>query len=55
MLLGVPRRNVPLMPLVMTLAAVGIAWLWVTVGGWIAQRASSRKKPPPMAEKAPAE
>jgi 4-amino-4-deoxy-L-arabinose transferase-like glycosyltransferase len=38
LLLAVPRRNVPLMPLVLTLAAAGAAWLAVVAGGWIAER-----------------
>jgi 4-amino-4-deoxy-L-arabinose transferase-like glycosyltransferase len=42
LLLAVPRRNVPLMPLVMALAATGGAWLALTVGGWLAER----RRPP---------
>jgi hypothetical protein len=42
LLLAVPRRNVPLMPLVMVLAATGGAWLSLTVGGWIAERRHPR-------------
>jgi hypothetical protein len=38
LLLAVPRRNVPLMPLVLTLAACGVAWLSLTVGAWLAER-----------------
>ena len=38
LLLAVPRRNVPLMPLVVTLAACGGAWLWLTAGSWLAER-----------------
>jgi 4-amino-4-deoxy-L-arabinose transferase-like glycosyltransferase len=38
LLLAVPRRNVPLMPLVLTLAACGAAWLSLTVSGWVAER-----------------
>jgi hypothetical protein len=38
LLLAVPRRNVPLMPLVMVLAATGAAWLALTIGGWLAER-----------------
>jgi hypothetical protein len=38
LLLAVPRRNVPLMPLVLTLAACGGAWLALTAGGWLAER-----------------
>jgi dolichyl-phosphate-mannose-protein mannosyltransferase len=45
LLLAVPRRNVPLMPLVMTLAAAGGAWLGLVVGGWIAERRGARAKP----------
>ncbi len=40
LLLAVPRRNVPLMPLVLTLAACGGAWLSLTVGSWLAERRS---------------
>ncbi len=36
LLLGVPRRNVPLMPFVMILVGVGATWIWVTAGGWLA-------------------
>jgi zinc transporter ZupT len=42
LLLAVPRRNVPLMPLVLTLAAAGAAWLGIVVGGWIAERRHKR-------------
>jgi hypothetical protein len=42
LLLAVPRRNVPLMPLVLTLAAAGAAWLSVVAGGWLAQRRAIR-------------
>jgi 4-amino-4-deoxy-L-arabinose transferase-like glycosyltransferase len=42
LLLAVPRRNVPLMPLVLTLAAAGGAWLTLVVGGWIAERRRPR-------------
>jgi 4-amino-4-deoxy-L-arabinose transferase-like glycosyltransferase len=42
LLLAVPRRNVPLMPLVLTLAAAGAAWLGLVVGGWIAERRHKR-------------
>jgi 4-amino-4-deoxy-L-arabinose transferase-like glycosyltransferase len=38
LLLAVPRRNVPLMPLVFALAAVGAVWLALLVGGWLAER-----------------
>ena len=38
LLLAVPRRNVPLMPLVLTLAAAGAVWLAITAGGWLAER-----------------
>jgi 4-amino-4-deoxy-L-arabinose transferase-like glycosyltransferase len=37
LLLAVPRRNVPLMPLVLTLAACGGAWLSLTVAAWLAE------------------
>ena len=43
LLLAVPRRNVPLMPLVLTLAAVGGAWLWLTAGAWLAERRARRR------------
>jgi hypothetical protein len=45
LLLAVPRRNVPLIPLVVTLAAVGGAWLSLTVGGWVAERRRARRPP----------
>jgi hypothetical protein len=48
LLLAVPRRNVPLMPLVMTLAAAGGAWLSLVVGGWITERRGARAKPPAL-------
>jgi 4-amino-4-deoxy-L-arabinose transferase-like glycosyltransferase len=38
LLLAVPRRNVPLLPLVFALAAVGVVWLALVVGGWLAER-----------------
>jgi hypothetical protein len=38
LLLAVPRRNVPLMPLVLALAAAGAVWLALVVGGWISER-----------------
>jgi zinc transporter ZupT len=38
LLLAVPRRNVPLMPLVLALAAAGAVWLALVAGGWIAER-----------------
>lgn len=41
LLLAVPRRNVPLMPLVLTLAAAGAVWLAITAGGWLAERRRS--------------
>jgi 4-amino-4-deoxy-L-arabinose transferase-like glycosyltransferase len=44
LLLAVPRRNVPLIPLVMALAATGGAWLTLTVGGWIAERRRPRTR-----------
>jgi 4-amino-4-deoxy-L-arabinose transferase-like glycosyltransferase len=43
LLLAVPRRNVPLIPLVVTLAAVGGAWISLTVGGWVAERRRARR------------
>ncbi len=42
LLLAVPRRNVPLMPLVLTLAAAGATWLSIVIGGWIAERRRPR-------------
>jgi 4-amino-4-deoxy-L-arabinose transferase-like glycosyltransferase len=44
LLLAVPRRNVPLMPLVLTLAATGAVWLSLAVGGWIAERRRPRAR-----------
>src|SRR6266516_188550 len=49
LLLAVPRRNVPLMPLVLTLAAAGAAWLALVVGGWIAER----RRPPAQGQAVP--
>jgi Dolichyl-phosphate-mannose-protein mannosyltransferase len=43
LLLAVPRRNVPLMPLVLTLAAAGAVWLALTAGGWLAERRRGRR------------
>jgi hypothetical protein len=45
LLLAVPRRNVPLMPLVLTLAAAGATWLSIVVGGWIGERRGARAGP----------
>jgi hypothetical protein len=45
LLLAVPRRNVPLMPLVLTLAAAGATWLSLVVGGWIGARRGARTRP----------
>ena len=47
LLLAVPRRNVPLMPLVLTLAAAGAVWLALTAGAWLAERrrAGGRARP----------
>jgi 4-amino-4-deoxy-L-arabinose transferase-like glycosyltransferase len=42
LLLAVPRRNVPLMPLVLTLAAAGVVWLAITAGGRLAERRRGR-------------
>jgi hypothetical protein len=42
LLLAVPRRNVPLMPLVLTLAAAGATWLSLVIGGWISERRRPR-------------
>jgi hypothetical protein len=52
LLLAVPRRNVPLMPLVMALAATGGAWLALTVGGWIAERRHPRAARPGIRKRA---
>jgi hypothetical protein len=38
LLLAVPRRNVPLIPLVCALAATGGAWLVLTAHAWLAER-----------------
>jgi 4-amino-4-deoxy-L-arabinose transferase-like glycosyltransferase len=38
LLLAVPRRNVPLIPLVCALAAGGGYWLVLTANGWLAER-----------------
>lgn len=46
LLLAVPRRNVPLMPLVLALAATGVAWITLTAGGWLAERRRARGAPP---------
>jgi ABC-type Mn2+/Zn2+ transport system permease subunit len=40
LLLAVPRRNVPLIPLVCVLAATGGAWLVLTAHAWLAVRRS---------------
>jgi 4-amino-4-deoxy-L-arabinose transferase-like glycosyltransferase len=45
LLLAVPRRNVPLMPLVLTLAACGGAWLSLTVGAWLAELRGRGREP----------
>jgi hypothetical protein len=42
LLLAVPRRNVPLMPLVLALAATGATWIFMTVGSWLAERRGVR-------------
>jgi 4-amino-4-deoxy-L-arabinose transferase-like glycosyltransferase len=52
LLLAVPRRNVPLMPLVMALAATGGAWLTLTAGGWVAARRRPRATHPQMRNRA---
>ncbi len=46
LLLAVPRRNVPLMPLVLTLAAAGAVWLAITAGGWLAERRRAQGRAP---------
>jgi hypothetical protein len=38
LLLAVPRRNLPLMPLVLALAGTGATWLFMTIGSWLAER-----------------
>jgi 4-amino-4-deoxy-L-arabinose transferase-like glycosyltransferase len=45
LLLAVPRRNVPLMPLVLTLAAAGAVWLGLVAGGRLAERRHNRSGP----------
>jgi len=45
LLLAVPRRNVPLMPLVFALAAAGAVWLVLVAGGWITERTRNRRAP----------
>jgi 4-amino-4-deoxy-L-arabinose transferase-like glycosyltransferase len=52
LLLAVPRRNVPLMPLVMALAASGGAWLALTARGWIAERRGRRAAGPGIHDRA---
>ena len=47
LLLAVPRRNVPLMPLVLTLAAAGAVWLSIVVGGWLTERRRPRGRAAP--------
>ena len=44
LLLAVPRRNVPLMPLVLTLAAAGAVWLVLAAAGWLGAR-KTRDRP----------
>jgi hypothetical protein len=44
LLLAVPRRNVPLIPLVCVLAAGGGYWLVVTASGWLAERRGRRRR-----------
>jgi MFS family permease len=50
-LLGIPRRNVPLMPLVLALAGAGAVWLALVARGWIAER---RRAARGSAERVPA-
>jgi hypothetical protein len=45
LLLGVPRRNVPLMPLVMVLAAAGLTWIYFVIGGLTGRRRAHREPP----------
>jgi hypothetical protein len=53
LLLAVPRRNVPLMPLVLTLAAAGAAWLSLVCGGWIAERRREPRSRPSAVQASP--
>jgi 4-amino-4-deoxy-L-arabinose transferase-like glycosyltransferase len=50
LLLAVPRRNVPLMPLVLALAGAGVTWLSVVAGGWIAEHRRSGRTRSPVVE-----
>ncbi|MEX0993277.1 MAG: glycosyltransferase family 39 protein [Solirubrobacterales bacterium] len=43
LLLAVPRRNVPLMPIVLALAAAGASYIWIAAAGWIAERRSPKR------------
>jgi 4-amino-4-deoxy-L-arabinose transferase-like glycosyltransferase len=44
LLLAVPRRQVPLLPLVFALAAAGLVWLAIVAGGWLAERRPGRAR-----------
>jgi 4-amino-4-deoxy-L-arabinose transferase-like glycosyltransferase len=44
LLLAVPRRNVPLIPLVCVLAAGGAHWLKLTASGWVVERRGRRSR-----------
>jgi hypothetical protein len=44
LLLAVPRRNLPLMPLVLALAATGATWLAAVIGGWVTERRGGRRR-----------
>jgi dolichyl-phosphate-mannose-protein mannosyltransferase len=48
LLLAVPRRNVPLMPLVLALAASGLVWLSFVVGSWVAERRRLGRRAPSL-------
>jgi hypothetical protein len=52
LLLGVPRRNVPLMPLVMVLAATGLTWMYYAIGGLLGTRRHERRRAEPGSEPA---
>jgi hypothetical protein len=43
LLLAVPRRNLPLMPLVLALAGTGTTWLIAAIGGRLEERRSGRR------------
>jgi hypothetical protein len=47
LLLAVPRRNVPLMPLVLALAGTGFTWLASAIAGWLGDRRRARPRATP--------